>query len=130
MIRDSKAYIVSFEGLAAISRDCMTNPTVDGLVFMDCAPNPKKKNQRGLFACYVTGVEKDPNTNEATALQIGLVQWVKGIPQILLVKISREQIEKGNKVRFWNSAPSFSKLKDHPFPVSSDAEQKEEKKET
>ena len=130
MIRDNKAYIVSFEGLAAAERDGMMNPTVDGLVFMDCAPNTKKKNKRGLFACYVTGVEKDLKTNKATALQIGLVQWVKGIPQIVLVKITKEQIEKGDKVRFWNSAPSFGKLEDHPFPVSSDAEQKEEKKET
>lgn len=130
MIRSGKAYILSFKSLATFGRDYIINPTVDRLIFMDCAPNPKKKNQRGLFACYVTGVEKDPKTNEDVALQIGLVQWVKGIPQIFIVKISREQIEKGDKVQFWNTAPTFGLLDEHPFPVSSDEEQKEEKKET
>lgn len=130
MIRSGKAYILGFKSLATFGKDYIINPTVDRLIFMDCAPNPKKKNQRGLFACYVTGVEKDPKTNEDVALQIGLVQWVKGTPQIFIVKISREQIEKGDKVQFWNTAPTFGLLDEHSFPISSDAEQKEEKKET
>lgn len=130
MVRCDNASIMSFEDLVAFDRWQKFNPTVDGLIFMDCAPNPKKKNQRGVFACYVTEVEKDPKTDEAVALHIGLVQWVKGIPQIFLVKISKEKIKKGDKVRFWDLAPSYRLLNEYPFPVSSDAEQKEEQKET
>lgn len=130
MLRSDNARPISFEVLTEFDEWYAANPTVERMIFMDCAPNPKKKNQRGLFACYVTGVDKDPTTNEATALRIGLVQWVKGIPQIFLVRISREQIEKGDKVRFWDLAPSYRLLEEYPFPVSSDAEQKEDKKKT
>lgn len=134
MRRTNEAIHMSFDDLVNFAKLEKPNPTVDGLVFMDCAPNPKGKNQRGLFACYITGLDEDPKTGNVTALQIGLLQWVKGIPQVVLVKISKEQIKSRDKVRFWNQAPSHWLLDEYPFPVpsaiSAEKEQKEEKKET
>lgn len=98
-------------------------PTVDGLIFMDCAPNPKKKNKRQLFACYVTNVGYDKENNP-TAVQVGLVQWVKGVPQVLLVKVSKETVEKGTTIRFWDLPPTTRLMKENPFPEPKKEEEK------
>ena len=127
MYRAEVASMLDFNELVATEFRILTSenvaPTVDRLIFMDCAPNPKKKNKRQLFPCYVTQVELDKENNP-TAVQIGLVQWVKGTPQILLVKVSRETIEKGTKIRFWDLPPTTRLMEENPFPEP----KKEEKK--
>lgn len=130
MYRAEAASMLDFNELVAtearMGKGENVAPTVDGLIFMDCAPNPKKKNKRQLFACYVTQVGLDKEKNPV-AVQVGIVQWVKGVPQVLLVKVSKETIEKGTKIRFWDLPPTTRLMKENPFPELKEKE-KEEKK--
>ena len=128
MYRAEAASFVSFDELVAtearMGKGENVAPTVDGLIFMDCAPNPKKKNKRQLFACYVTQVELDKE-KKPIAVQVGIIQWVKGTPQVLLVKVSKETVEKGTKIRFWDLPPTTRLMKENPFP---ELKEKEEEK--
>lgn len=138
MTRSIGARVMTFEELVAMGKEKMEAPTVDGLIFMDCVPNPKRGNKRQLFACYVTKVAYDSKAlgdtsgeksndedadmtdqltvDKAVALEIGLIQWAGGVPQVLLMKVGRDRIEKGDIVRFWNDAPSQVLLDKRPFP--------------
>lgn len=121
MFRTSFAMQMSFDELVALEARKKDTPTVDGLIFMDVAPNPKKQNKRMLFPCYVTGVAKDKKTDEIVALAIGLIQWMKGIPQVMLIKVSKETVEKGEKIQFWDIAPTQYFLDKHGFDTPEQA---------
>lgn len=115
MFRTNFAMKMSFDDLVALEAKKKDSPTVDGMIFMDVAPNPKKQNKRMLFPCYVTSVAKDKKTNEIVALGIGLIQWMHGIPQVMLVKVSKETVLKGEKIQFWDIAPTQYVLDKYGF---------------
>ena len=115
MFRSNFAMRMTFDELVTLEAKKKDSPTVDGLIFMDVAPNPKKQNRRMLFPCYVTGVAKDKKTDEIVALGIGLIQWMKGIPQVMLIKVSKETVEKGEKIQFWDIAPTKYVLDKYGF---------------
>lgn len=127
MLRVAFARILDFEELVKLEANPEPAITVDGMIYMDCAPNPKKEIGRKLFPCYITGIGKNKE-GEVEALKIGLIQWRSGIPQVLLVKVGRKAVEKGDKIRFWDLPPTVRLLDEHPFPDVPEPNESEEKK--
>lgn len=119
MYRSDFAETLGFEDLVKLEGTEKDSPTMDGMIFLDCAPNPKKDNKRKLFPCYVTGVQVN-DEGEPVALGLSIVQWVHGTPQIVMVKMKRETIEKGDKFLFWDIPPTALELAANPFPETAE----------
>ena len=98
MNRSKWAYVIDIHGIAELTNLKPESPVIDKMIFIDTAPT--KRVPRRQFPCYITDVIKDKE-GVAKALDVAIVQWIYGEPQIVKVRIGMETIKSGKKVLFW-----------------------------
>lgn len=115
MNRSTGAVILTMQDLADMYDSNSESPVIDRMIFIDVRET--SKSPRRQFPCYICDVDKVHNK-----FKVALIQWVSGSPQVVIVSIGEDAIQKDKKVQFWDKAPTRDLLIMHP--ISKDGKKK------